>query len=85
MKRWVYSYGMMTLNLLKDIKQESDMGKHFGKGLYEKEVEYLIKHEWAKCTDDILWRRNKLGLEFSDAEYTNLDNWLKEKMESTND
>ena len=30
--------------------------------LHVREVEYLIGEEWAQTTDDILWRRSKLGL-----------------------
>ena len=26
------------------------------------EVRYLMKNEWARFPDDILWRRSKLGL-----------------------
>ena len=44
------------------------MGYHFGHGLYEKEVNYLIQHEWAQTPQDILWRRTKLGLKFNQSE-----------------
>jgi glycerol-3-phosphate dehydrogenase len=27
-----------------------------------------MKHEWARTTDDVLWRRSKLGLTLSKAE-----------------
>jgi glycerol-3-phosphate dehydrogenase len=30
--------------------------------LFEAEVEYLRGIEWARTTEDILWRRTKLGL-----------------------
>ena len=33
-----------------------------GDGLYEAEVDYLRRHEWAVTAEDILWRRSKLGL-----------------------
>jgi glycerol-3-phosphate dehydrogenase len=36
-------------------------------GLYEAEVRYLAEHEWARTTDDILWRRSKLGLHATPA------------------
>jgi len=35
------------------------LGEHFGAGLYAAEVDYLIAAEWARSTDDILWRRTK--------------------------
>jgi glycerol-3-phosphate dehydrogenase len=36
-----------------------------------------MKEEWAQTCDDILWRRTKLGLFFSEAEKDKLQNWLK--------
>ena len=49
---------------------------HFGGGLYEREVEHLIRNEWAVSADDILWRRTKLGLRMSEAERGRLSDWL---------
>ena len=54
----------------------SDLGAHFGQGLYEREVEHLVRNEWAVSAGDILWRRTKLGLRMSDAERDRLSNWL---------
>lgn len=55
-----------------------DRGQHFGAGLYESEVRYLIEREWACSTEDILWRRSKLGLRLSEAEQQQLAAWLSE-------
>jgi glycerol-3-phosphate dehydrogenase len=33
-----------------------------GGGLSAREIDYLVTHEWARSTDDILWRRTKIGL-----------------------
>ena len=49
---------------------------HFGGGLYEREVEHLIRNEWAVSADDILWRRTKLGLRLSEAQRGRLADWL---------
>jgi glycerol-3-phosphate dehydrogenase len=32
--------------------------------------------EWARSADDILWRRSKLGLRFSDAEFAALEAYV---------
>src|SRR3546814_15850850 len=32
------------------------------------EVEWMAAREWARTTDDVLWRRSKLGLHFTEAE-----------------
>ena len=45
-----------------------DLGTRFGADLTEAEVRYLMQHEWAESADDVLWRRSKLGLLFSDEQ-----------------
>ena len=40
----------------------ADLGRDFGDGLYEREVDYLVDQEWAMTAEDVLWRRSKLGL-----------------------
>jgi len=52
-------------------------GRHFGHGLYETEVRWLLTEEWAATADDILWRRSKLGLQFSRKQRAALEAWLK--------
>ena len=60
--RYVAAYGIRIDVLLDGINNKRDMGRDFGSGLYEKEIFYLLNHEFAKSLDDILWRRTKLGL-----------------------
>ena len=60
--RYLKSYGCRCLEFLNGCQQLSDLGQHFGAGLYENEVNYLVKYEWAKTVEDIIWRRSKLGL-----------------------
>jgi glycerol-3-phosphate dehydrogenase len=45
-------------------RSKADMGEHFGP-ITEREVDYLVREEWAQTADDILWRRTKLGLRTS--------------------
>lgn len=69
-------YGTRANQVLGDAKSYDDLGFAFGHGLYQREVEYLIDKEWAKCSDDILWRRTKLGLLFNKNEQEILANWI---------
>jgi len=62
--RYVHTYGTLTELLLSNIHQLDDMGKNYGHDLYQQEINYLKKYEWAQTMDDILWRRTKLGLLF---------------------
>jgi len=76
-KRFVRSYGTLANELLKDVKQLSDMGQHFGCGLYEAEVQYLIENEWAIELEDIIWRRTKLSLRLTNREQEDLAGFLQ--------
>jgi glycerol-3-phosphate dehydrogenase len=70
------SYGTRSATLLGEAKDIADLGAHFGHGLYQAEVDYLIAREWAKSADDILWRRSKLGLRFSATERELLESYV---------
>ncbi len=76
--RYATNYGTRVEYILKDVSCLDDLGYHFSNTLYQKEVEYLIQHEWAMTCDDILWRRTKLGLFFSSEEVNRLKKWLSQ-------
>ncbi|WP_298216661.1 glycerol-3-phosphate dehydrogenase [Acidocella sp.] len=40
----------------------AEMGEDLGGGLSEAELDYLVRHEWARTAEDVLWRRSRLGL-----------------------
>ena len=48
LRRYFENYGTLSWVLLNNINSIGDLGKDFGHGLYEKEVEYLFINEWAK-------------------------------------
>jgi glycerol-3-phosphate dehydrogenase len=54
----------------------ADLGRCFGADLYEAEVRYLMRHEWAVTAEDVLWRRTKRGLRFSREEAAGLDAYM---------
>jgi len=62
-QRWLRSYGTRMERLL----AEHALGAEVAPGLYEAELHYLHRHEWARCADDVLWRRSKLGLHLDAA------------------
>ena len=70
------SYGLDAWKMLKNVKSVTDMGQHFGAGLYEVEVLYLIKNEWVSSIDDILKRRTKLYLRLNKDQRGALIHWL---------
>ncbi len=48
----------------------------FAPGLGRAEVEYLVREEWARTADDILWRRTKAGLAASPEQVAALERFL---------
>ncbi len=62
LERLARSYGSRSLLLLDGCDESGDLGVGFGGDLYAREVDYLVRTEWARCAEDILLRRTKLGL-----------------------
>ena len=48
----------------------------FAPGLGRAEVEFLVREEWARTADDILWRRTKAGLTASPEQQQALARYL---------
>jgi glycerol-3-phosphate dehydrogenase len=44
------------------------LGEDYGAGLTERELAYFMEREWARCADDVLWRRTKCGLHMTEAQ-----------------
>jgi glycerol-3-phosphate dehydrogenase len=61
-RRLAHAYGVMMEILLGDAETIEDLGRHYGDGVYEAEIVYLLHHEWLETAEDFLWRRSKLGL-----------------------
>jgi glycerol-3-phosphate dehydrogenase len=75
-RRLVCAYGTRVDTVLKTVKQPADLGLRFGDDLTVPEVHYLMDKEWARTADDVLWRRSKLGLRFSDTQRMMLDRFM---------
>jgi glycerol-3-phosphate dehydrogenase len=68
LSRLAAAYGTQAGTILGKARSSGDLGRHFGGGLYETELRYLMAREWAITADDVLWRRSKLGLRIGAAE-----------------
>jgi glycerol-3-phosphate dehydrogenase len=77
LRRLVRAYGTEAAVLLKDVRTPEDLGLSFGAGLTAREVDFLMDNEWAQSTDDVLWRRTKLGLRLSPIEVSLLDAYMQ--------
>jgi len=74
--RYARSYGTRLSALLAHCRSRADLGEEIVPGLFEVEAEYLVRQEWARSADDILWRRTKLGLHAPPGAAHRLDAWL---------
>lgn len=81
LRRLSRAYGTRARQVLGSATDIASLGKHFGDTLYEREVTYLVREEWAGCAEDVLWRRSKLGLRLSAAEAEALQDWFSKLAE----
>jgi glycerol-3-phosphate dehydrogenase len=81
--RLAQSYGTRLPMLIGNACKLSDLGRDFGAGLYEAEIDYLCKVEFAQSAEDILWRRTKLGLRLSALEQADLSEWFKARVKTS--
>ena len=83
-RRLARLYGTAAETLLDGVASEADLGRRFGADLYEREVDYLMRREWAASAEDILWRRTKLGLRLTADEAAALDDFVRASQKSAN-
>ena len=74
--RYAHAYGTRVERVLGAAAAPADLGRELLPQLYEREVAYLCREEFARSTEDILWRRSKLGLHLLQADLSPLDRWL---------
>ncbi|HET8997121.1 MAG TPA: glycerol-3-phosphate dehydrogenase [Acetobacteraceae bacterium] len=77
-QRLLRAYGTLAFTLLSGVQSPDDLGRCFGAGLYQREVDWLVRTEWARTAEDVLWRRSKLGLRMTAAEIAALQGYLAE-------
>ena len=78
-RRLVRAYGTEASDILGNAEQASDMGQDFGATLTEAEIAWLMTHEYARTAEDVIWRRNKLGLRLSKEQVQALDDWMAQR------
>jgi glycerol-3-phosphate dehydrogenase len=78
--RLLRQYGTRARAVLGDALSVEALGENFGADLYQREVDYLIEHEWARAAEDILWRRTKLGLRVGPRDVERLEGYVGEKV-----
>ncbi|MCC2973745.1 glycerol-3-phosphate dehydrogenase [Massilia sp. IC2-476] len=76
-QRWGRAYGTRVETLLAGATGMLDLGEAVAPGLYAAELRYLMRHEWAACAEDVLWRRSKLGLHMAPGHARTIDAWMR--------
>ena len=74
--RYAHAYGTRIERVLGAATTPADLGQEVLPQLYERELEYLCREEFARTAEDILWRRSKLGLHLLRADLGPLERWL---------
>jgi glycerol-3-phosphate dehydrogenase len=79
-RRYAHAYGTRIERVVGDARTITDMGEEVLPQLYEREVTYLCREEFARSVDDILWRRTKLGLHLRGADVSRLQRCLEQQL-----
>jgi len=75
--RYARAYGTRIHRLLEGCTCVDDLGTAVLPGLYQREIDYLRRHEFARTADDILYRRSKLGVHLGAGSVRVLQDWLE--------
>lgn len=69
-------YGTRTRDLLNGARDLPGLGQHFGGLLYQAEIDYLRKAEWAQTAEDVLDRRTKHGLHINAQQRSDVQRYM---------
>ena len=73
-------HGSLLPALIGEAQAIGGMGKHFGAGLYERELAWFVEKEWAQTAEDVLWRRSKFGLHLSEKKRQAVAEWMADSV-----
>ncbi|MBX3607432.1 MAG: glycerol-3-phosphate dehydrogenase [Piscinibacter sp.] len=71
-RRLCRAYGARVEDLLR-----APLGAEVAPGLFEGELDFLHRHEWARTAEDVLWRRSKLGLHYDETQRAAVEAWCR--------
>jgi glycerol-3-phosphate dehydrogenase len=78
-RRYSRAYGTRIEHVIGNAASLEDLGDEVLPALHAREIEYLVREEWARTAEDILWRRSKLGLHLPAGAAPRLDEWLSRR------
>jgi glycerol-3-phosphate dehydrogenase len=74
--RYARAYGTRVERVLDGAQSLEGLGEEVVTGLYEAELRYLMRQEWARTAADVLWRRTKLGLHLAPRCAEKVQAWM---------
>ncbi|QIE45384.1 glycerol-3-phosphate dehydrogenase [Pseudohalocynthiibacter aestuariivivens] len=74
--RLVRAYGTEARKMLGEAKTAADLGRNFGATLTERELGWMMRHEYARTAADMVWRRTRLGLKLTPDQIAEIDDWI---------
>ncbi|TCM88125.1 glycerol-3-phosphate dehydrogenase [Rhodovulum steppense] len=83
--RLVRAYGTEARALVAGAQAPGDLGRAFGATLTAREVDWLMRREYARTAEDVIWRRSKLGLRLTADEVAELERWMADRRRGVQD
>ena len=77
--RLARAYGTRIDRVLGQANALAELGACLGGDLYEAELEYLVREEFARSAQDVLWRRSKLALHLPAAGIEAVTRWFENR------
>jgi len=77
-ERLVRAYGTEARLVLGEAQTADDLGENFGATLTARELEWLMTKEYARRAEDVVWRRNKLGLRLTPEQIERIQEWMEQ-------
>jgi len=74
--RLIRAYGTEARDMLGDAKTAADLGTDFGATLTARELDWMMRREYARTAEDMVWRRTRLGLRLSAEQIAAIDDWI---------
>ena len=74
--RYACHYGSNAHMILKNASQISDLGHEFSENFFQAEVDYLVRHEFARTVEDMIWRRTRHGLRMDASQVAGLRDYV---------
>jgi glycerol-3-phosphate dehydrogenase len=78
-RRLVRAYGTDAFGILSGAAEAADLGRDFGATLTEAELRWLMRHEYARRAEDVVWRRSKLGLRLTGEQIAEIDAFMEKE------